>query len=203
MSEQQPPESPRSQKTPQGAPEGGINWKVIFLFAIAFAIIFAAYKTAGPGEPKELTFPEFREALIEGRILQTVSDDYKGGKLELVTFSGETRAEIRGVYHKEDTLVKSWDDQKSVKSIVQVDINSISDDLNQTFGENLQWVTEAPANTAESEEIPFARLKTLLSENKLVLEADQQFQIFRRPGSNEAVIYATTGTPIPFDSWSG
>ena len=200
MSEQQPPESPRSQKTPQGAPEGGINWKVIFLFAIAFAIIFAAYKTAGPGEPKELTFPQFREALIEGRILQTVPDVYKGGKLELVTFSGETRAEIRGVYHESESLVKSWNDQKPVKSVVQVDIASISAELNQTFGENLQWVGEEPVQVAGSEEIPFARLKAMLSENKLVLEPDQQFKIFRKPGSNEAVIYATSGTPVPFDT---
>lgn len=200
MSEQLPPESPRSQKKPQGAPEGGINWKVIFLFAIAFAIIFAAYKTAGPGEPKELTFPQFREALIEGRILQTVPDVYKGGKLELVTFSGETRAEIRGVYHESESLVKSWDEQKPVKSIVQVDIGSISDDLNQTFGENLQWVNEEPAQSAGSEEVPFAKLKTLLSENRLVLEADQQFKIFRQPGSNEAVIFATSGKPVPFDT---
>ena len=85
MSEQQPPESPRSQKTPQSKPEGGFNWKVIILFTVAIAIIMVAYKTAGPGDRKTLTLPEFREALMEGRVLQTASDDFKGGKLELVT----------------------------------------------------------------------------------------------------------------------
>lgn len=196
MSEKQPPESPQSKKTPQGAPEGGINWKVIFLFAIAFGIIYAAYKTAGPGEPEVLTFPEFREAYMEGRVLQTVEKDYKGGRLELVTFSGETRAEVRGYYAEEMILVDSWEDQKAVKSTVQVDIDSFSEDLSKTFGEKLEWVDESPEGAAEAEVIPFVKLKTLLAENKLVLNAEQQFKIHRVKGSNEAVIYATQGKPV-------
>lgn len=198
MSEQEPPESPRSKKSPQGAPEGGTNWKVIILFGIAFAIIFAAYKTAGPGESEELNFPVFREALMEGRVLQTVADGYKGGKLELVTFSGETRAEVRGVYSEEKSLVKEWTDRKAVKSTVQVDINSFGNDLNQTFGDNLQWVEAVPSESDTAEEIPFARLKNFLAENKLVLEDGQQFKIFRKPNSTEGIIYATQGTPVPF-----
>lgn len=198
MSEKQPPESPQSKKTPQGPPEGGVNWKVIFLFAIAFGIIYMAYKTAGPGEPQILKFPEFREAYMEGRVLQTVGEDYKGGRLELVTFAGETRAEVRGFYSKEKQLVDSWSDQKPVKSTVQVDINS--EDLSQTFGERLRWVEESPENTGEAEEISFERLKNLLSGNELVLEKDQQFQIYRVDGSDKAVIYATAGKPVALSS---
>ena len=200
MSEQQLPESPRSKKSPQGAPEGGVNWKVIFLFAIAIGIIFVAYKTASEGEPEELTFPEFREALMEGRILQTVEGGYKGGRLELVTFSGETRAEVRGFYHEKDILVKSWDEQEPVKSVVQLDINSIGNDLNNTFGENLQWVDAPPEGSEQVKEVPFAHLKTLLAENKLVLGPDQEFKIYRKPESNQGVIFATSGKPVAFDS---
>lgn len=200
MSEQQPPESPQSQKTPQSKPEGGFNWKVIILFTIAIAIILVAYKTAGPGDRKTLTLPEFREALMEGRVLQTASDDFKGGKLELVTFTGEARAEVLGLYSKDGSMVKSWDDQKSVKSSIQVDIDSISEDLNQTFGEKLTWVNEIPSEGVNAEEIPFAQLKSLLAENRLVLGKDLQFKIYRKPSSNEGIIYATQGEPKPYSA---
>ncbi len=200
MSEQKPPESPRSQKPSQNPPENGFNWKVIILFTIAFAIIFVAYKTTGPGERKPLTLPEFREALMEGRVLQTASDDYKGGKLELVTFSGEARAEVLGYYSKEEGLVKAWDKQSAVKSSIQVDIDSISQELNQTFGERLSWVDEMPAVGASAEEIPFAELKSLLAENKLVLGKEVQFEIYRKPGSDEALLFATKGDPQPYSA---
>ena len=200
MSEQQPPESPQSQKPSQKPPESGFNWKVIILFTIAIAIIFVAYRTAGPGERKVLTLPEFREALMEGRVLQTVADDFKGGKLELVTFSGETRAEVLGLYAKEGSLVKSWDQQSIVKSSIQVDIDSISQELNQTFGERLAWVDEAPSIAESAEEIPFAQLKSLLAENRLVLGKDVQFEIYRKPGSGEGIIFATRGEPQPFSA---
>ena len=201
MSETQPPESPRTKKTPQGQPEGGVNWKVIFLFAIAFGIIYMAYKTAGPGEPQILRFPEFREAYMEGRILQTPGkEDFKGGRLELVTFAGETRAEVRGYYSKKSQLVDSWSDQNYVKATVQVDIDSISKDLSQTFGEKLQWIENPPKNAQEADEISFVRLKGLLSRNEIVRSEDQVFQIYRPAGSNKAEIYVTEGKPVALSS---
>jgi len=196
----EPPESPRSQKTPQSQPEGGFNWKVIILFTIAFAIIWVAYVTAGPGERQVLKYPEFREALLEGRVLQTSTDDLKGGKLELVTFTGEARAEVLGYYSKESLLVKGWENESVVKSLVQVDIESISNDLDTTFGEKLNWVKEIPSEAVDAEEIPFSRLQNLLSENKLVLSEDVQFKIYREENSNVATIYATKGDPVSFSA---
>ena len=200
MSEQQPPESPQPQKSSQNPPENGFNWKVIILFTVALAIIFVAYRTAGPGDRKELTLPEFREALMEGRVLQTASDDFKGGKLELVTFSGESRAEVLGFYAKENCLVKSWDQQSAVKSSIQVDIDSIGHELHQTFGERLSWTNDLPEVASSAEEIPFAQLKSLLAENRLVLGQDVQFEVYREMGSDEGVIFATKGDPQPFSA---
>lgn len=198
MSDHTPQEPQRSQKTPPGPSEKGVNWKVIILFTIALSIIFVAINGAGSGGNKPLKFPEFREALLEGRVLQTAPKGYRNGELELVTFAGETRAELLGVYVKEGALVEKWENQKAVKSSVQVDIDSISDDLNQSFGEKLTWVTEVPEEMAAAEEVPFAQLRTLLAENKLVLGKEVEFKIFREPGSNQGVIYATKGDPVAF-----
>jgi len=88
MSEQQPPEIPGSKKPAQTPSDKGVNWKVIILFTIALAIIFVAIEGAGDGDRETLKFTEFREALLEGRVLQTASEDYPAGKLELVTFTG-------------------------------------------------------------------------------------------------------------------
>ncbi|MDA7907902.1 ATP-dependent zinc metalloprotease FtsH [Akkermansiaceae bacterium] len=198
MSEQQPPASPGSKKPAQTPPDKGVNWKVIILFTIALAIIFVAIDGASDSDRETLKFTEFREALLEGRVLQTVSKDYKNGKLELVTFTGEARAEITGRYSEETVLVKQWDDQTPIKAIVQVDIDSISNDLDETFGEKLNWVVEAPGQDASAQEVPFSRIKTLLSENKLVLGKDVQFQIFRELNSNVATLYATKGKPVAF-----
>ena len=198
MSEKTPTESPRSSKTPSTPPEKGVNWKVIILFTIALSIIFVAISGAGSRGNESMRFPEFREALLEGRVLQTAPKEFKKGELELVTFAGETRAELLGVYVKEGTLVKTWENQKPVKSSIQVDINSISDDLNQSFGERLSWVKEVPKGMESAAEIPFAQMRNLLAENKLVLDENVEFQVLREPGSNQGVIYATRGEPIPY-----
>ena len=144
MSEQQPPEIPGSKKPAQTPSDKGVNWKVIILFTIALAIIFVAIEGAGDGDRETLKFTEFREALLEGRVLQTASEDYPAGKLELVTFTGEARAEITGRFSKDDVLVKDWEKRVQIKSVVQVDIDSISNDLDETFGEKLNWVAAAP-----------------------------------------------------------
>ncbi len=177
-----------------------MNWKVIILFTVAFAIIWVAFKASGPGDKDELTFPQFREALMEGRVLQTTADDFKGGRLELVTYSGESNAEVLGLYHKDEPLVKEWKDQKAVKATVKLDIDSIGDDLTDTFGERLEWVATPPAEETPAEAISFAKLKTLLSENKLVLGQDQQFQIYQKEGSSVGLLYATQGEPVPYNA---
>lgn len=196
MSEQQPPESPRSSKSPQGAPEKGVNWKVIILFTIALAIIFVAISESGDGDREALKYPEFREAFLEGRVLRTSPEGIKGSNLEVLTYTGEAKAEVLGFYSKNQLLVEKWDKQNAVKSVVQVDIPSISEDLDQLFGEKLDWVEEAPIEDQVTEVISFSTLKSLSRENKLVLGEDVQFKIFRVKGSNEATIYATKGEPV-------
>lgn len=200
MSEQEPPESPKSPKSPQSPTEGGFNWKVIILFTVAFSIIFVAYNTVGPGERTTLKYPEFREALLEGRILQTSSDDFKGGNLELVTFAGEARAEVLGYYSKDATLVKEWENTSMVRSSVQVDIDSISHDLDETFGEKLHWVSEIPSEGVNAKEVSFAELKSLLGLNKLELGEDVRFKIYRELNSNVATIYARKGDPLSYSA---
>jgi cell division protease FtsH len=176
-----------------------VNWKVIILFTIALAIIFVAIDQSGTGNRKPLKFPEFREALLEGRILQTADEEgFDGGQLELVTFSGETRAELLGYYAEDQVLVERWDNQKPVKAAIQVDIDSFSDELNQSFGERLEWVDEVPDRMAKAEKIPFAKMRSLLAENRLVLGPDQEFKIYREKGSDEAVMFALQGDPVPF-----
>ena len=173
---------------------------MIILFTVAFAIIFVAYNSVGPGDRKVLKYPEFREALLEGRVLQTSSDDFKGGKLELVTYTGEARAEVLGYFSEDIKLVKSWNNTSQVRSSVQVDIDSISNDLDQTFGEKLHWVSEIPSEGVNAKEIPFAELKSLLGANKLELGEDVQFKIYRELNSNVATIYATQGDPESYNA---
>lgn len=197
MSEQTPKDpsnSPRSQKTPPTPPEKGVNWKVIILFTIALSIIFLAIKGAGSGNRKILRFPEFRQALLEGRVLQTSPKDYKDDKLELVTFAGEGRAELLGAFVENGSLVKEWEEKQSIKSSVQVDVDG--ETLTQTFGEKLKWIEKEPEEMAGAKEVPFGEMRTLLSENRLVLGEGVQFQIFRPDGSDKAVIYATKGEPV-------
>ncbi|MGB0328185.1 MAG: ATP-dependent zinc metalloprotease FtsH [Akkermansiaceae bacterium] len=198
MSDNQSQDPQRPQKTPSGPPEKGVNWKVIILFTIALSIIFVAINGAGSGSNKPLKFPEFREALLEGRVLQSAPEKNRKYELELVTFAGEGRAELLGYYVEQGLLVKEWEDKKDIKSSVQVDIDSISNDLNQSFGEKLTWVNAEPKGMEDAEEIPFAQLRSLLAENRLVLGKNVEFEIFRSPGSDQATIYATMGNPIPF-----
>ena len=198
MSDNQSQDPQRPQKTPSGPPEKGVNWKVIILFTIALSIIFVAINGAGSGSNKPLNFPEFREALLEGRVLQSAPEKNRKYELELVTFAGEGRAELLGYYVEQGLLVKEWEDKKDIKSSVQVDIDSISNDLNQSFGEKLTWVNAEPRGMEDAEEIPFAQLRSLLAENRLVLGKNVEFEIFRSPGSDQATIYATMGNPIPF-----
>ncbi|MEN8774008.1 MAG: ATP-dependent zinc metalloprotease FtsH [Akkermansiaceae bacterium] len=194
MSEQQPPESPGSKKPAKNPPDKGVNWKVIILFTIALAIIFVAINGASNSDRDQLKYTEFREALLEGRVLQTVSEKYKGGKLELVTFTGEPRAEVLGRYSEEIVLVDRWDDLKPVKAVVQVDIDG--EDLDQTFGEKLDWVADAPNGSADIEEVTFADLKALLAANRLSLGKDVKFKVHRELKSNVATLYATQGNPV-------
>lgn len=200
MSEQQPPEIPGSKKPGQTPSDKGVNWKVIILFTIALAIILVALTKAGDSDRETLKFTEFREALLEGRILQTSSENYPAGKLELVTFTGEARAEITGRFSEEEPLVKNWDNEVNIKSVVQVDIDSISNDLDETFGEKLNWVAVAPSEDELAKEVPFSQIKILLSENRIVLGKDIEFRIFRELNSNVATLYATMGDPVGFSS---
>ena len=173
---------------------------MIILFTIALAIVFVAIDGASDSDRETLEFTEFREAMLEGRILQTSSEDFKSGKLELVTFAGEARAEITGRFSEDDVLVKQWDEQTPIKAVVQVDIDSISNDLDESFGEKLNWVAAAPDQDGLAQEVPFSQIKTLLSENKLVLGKDVEFKIFRELNSNVATLYATKGIPEGFSS---
>jgi len=173
---------------------------VIILFTIALAIVFVAIDGASDSDRETLEFTEFREAMLEGRILQTSSEDFKSGKLELVTFAGEARAEITGRFSEDEVLVKQWDEQTPIKAVVQVDIDSISNDLDESFGEKLNWVAAAPDQDGLAQEVPFSQIKTLLSENKLVLGKDVEFKIFRELNSNVATLYATKGIPEGFSS---
>ena len=173
---------------------------MIILFTIALAIIFVAIDGVSDSDRETLKYTEFREALLEGRILQTASEDYPAGKLELVTFTGEARAEITGRFSKDDLLVKGWEKEAPIKSVVQVDIDSISNDLDETFGEKLNWVAAPPVGDSSAQEVPFSQIKSLLSENRLVLGKEVEFKIFRELNSNVATLYATRGEPIGFSS---
>ncbi|MDA7532237.1 ATP-dependent zinc metalloprotease FtsH [Akkermansiaceae bacterium] len=58
----------------------------------------------------------------------------------------------------------------------------------------------APEDDSSAKEVPFSQIKTLLSENRLVLGKDVEFKIFRELNSNVATLYATKGEPIGFSS---
>jgi len=129
-----------------------------------------AYKYAGGGSRETLSLPEFQDAYREGRILKKADlkdkEVYRGGELELVTFSGENRSELTGLYSEKKSMVKEWTDQQLVMATVQVDVLSLSNDLTQTFGD-LDWVESAAPTDQQAEKITFSELKTLFHESKL------------------------------------
>ncbi len=196
MSEKTPPESPNpSSKSPQGS-EGGINWKVIILFTLAFVVIWVAYKASDETGGDRLTYPEFRSALMEGRVLQARPEKYNGSKLEVINFIGEARSEVSGMYHKEQSLVKEWKDVKTIAVPVQLDV--VGGDIDDIFGERIVWKQEtAPANV-DAGVITFGKLKELLRQNKLVLTPSEYITVYRNADSSQGTIVAKRGEAVPF-----
>lgn len=185
------PESPK--KTPPTTPEGGVNWKVIILFSIAIAIIFGAMKYGGAGLEAKLTFPEFRKSLMEGRVLRSAVGEVSNGELQVVTFAGETRAEVRGIYHPDKVLVKKWENAEPVWAKIRLDVHG--EELEDIFGESLVWKKGA---TAEGEELSYSALKQSFYENEIVLGPDEKMLVYQEPDSDVALLSALKGTPSGF-----
>ena len=196
MSDHQNKEPEGPKKSTPGASEGGVNWKVIILFTLAFAVIWGAFKYGGASDSDKLTFPEFRKAFLEGRVLRTASDDIKKGQLELITFSGETRAEIRGKYHKNEPFLREWTNPTSVKINVQLGVHG--EELESTFGERLLWEKISDQPAVVSEKISYSAFKQLFFDNKIVLGPDQNITVYQTPSSEEAVLVATKGDPVGY-----
>src|SRR5262245_20715252 len=72
-----------------GAPEPNTNWRGLILFAAAIALIGGALWYKNPyTNARPVSYPEFREALDEGRIIP--------GKLALLSETGSTNDTLRG-----------------------------------------------------------------------------------------------------------
>ncbi|MGC6427094.1 MAG: ATP-dependent zinc metalloprotease FtsH [Akkermansiaceae bacterium] len=183
------------QKTPQPAPEGGINWKVIILFSIAIAIVYGAINYGGKGGEEKLTFPEFRKALMEGRVLRTADEKVANGELQVITFSGETRAEIRGIYHSEKSLVKEWKDPSEIWAKIRLDVHG--EELETIFGESLSW---KKGSSAPGEELSYSAFKQAFYENEIVLGTDSSITVYQEPDSDVALISASKGSPVGFSA---
>lgn len=193
MSDPQNPGPDKPKKTPPAAPEGGINWKVIILFTIAMAIIYGAFMYGGDAKRDKLTFPAFRKALLEGRVLRTVPDKFRDGKLEVITFAGESRAEIHGIFHPEKVLVKEWSSPKDIWAKVRLDVQG--EELEDIFGEVLAWQDgAAPAG----EEVSYAELKQAFYDDQLVLGPNQKINIFQTSGEEIVFFVAKQGTPVAY-----
>jgi len=196
MSENKTPEPPRSSKAPQGA-EGGINWKVIILFALAFIVIWVASRSALDDGAEHPSYPEFRSALMEGRILRDSPKEFNGRKLEVINFVGEARSEIVGMMHPSEALVK-WEDQQPIIIPVQLDV--VGESLNDVFGERIEWKQGSAPVISGGEVISYGKLKALLRNQQLVLTPDEQIHIFREAGSSQGTIVAKKGKAIPFST---
>jgi len=175
-----------------------VNWKVIILLSLAFAVIWGAFTYGGAANAEKLTLPEFRKAFLEGRILRTAAEPIKNGQLELVTYAGETRAEIRGLYSEKDLLLKEWQDKSLVNVNVQLAVHG--QEIESTFGERLLWEKFDGSNSLSGETISYAAFKQLFFDNKIVLGATESIKVYQTPDSEEAVLVATKGTPIGYST---
>lgn len=189
------PEAPK--KTPPTTPEGGINWKVIILFTIAMAIIYGAINFGNNSGEAKLTFPEFRQAFMEGRVLRTAAGEnaVPKGELQVITFAGETRAEIRGYYHPEKVLVQEWSGAADVWAKIRLDVHG--EEIETMFGESLSWVKGAEAPGSE---LTYSSFKKAFYDNQIVLGPDQVITVFQTSDSDVAYISAKKGDPQGFDS---
>lgn len=194
MSDPQNSGPDKPQKTPPAAPEGGINWKVIILFSIAIAIIFGAFQYGGDAGRKKLTFPEFREAFMDGRVLRTASEKISNGELEVLTYAGESRAEIKGMFHPDQILVKEWSSQDDVWVKVRLDVQG--DEIEEMFGESLVW---KDGKVTSGEELSFSKFKQAFFENEIVLGPDQQLAVYTE-GENVGYLTAKRGTPVGYSA---
>lgn len=175
-----------------------MNWKVIILLSLAFAVIWGAFKYGGAANADKLTFPEFRKAFLEGRVLRTSEEPIKNGQLELVTFAGEVRAEIRGIYSEKELLLKEWTDQSPVKVNVQLGVHG--EEIEDTFGERLLWEKGSATADYEGETVSYAAFKQLFFDNKIVLGASENMKVYQLSDSEEAVLVATRGNPVGYSN---
>ncbi len=91
MAQQTP--RPNRERDPNGAsaPEPNFNWRGLLLFAAAILLIGGGFYLRGPNaNTKMLSYPEFRLALTEGRVLKE--------KLAIITEAGNPTDTIRGFY---------------------------------------------------------------------------------------------------------
>ena len=195
MSDSQKPESPRSSSRPPQGGENGVNWKVIILLTLAFVIVYVAYKAAGDTGNKRLTYPEFRSALLEGRVLRELPENYNGLPLRVVNFVGEARAEIQGTYHPENPLVKEWTNERDVRVPVQLDVNG--QQIFQVLGERISW-QEGAAPEGIIETMSYKQLELALRQQKLILTPDSTLTVYRQGDSPQGTIVAKLGEPVPY-----
>ncbi len=86
---QQTPRPNRDQEPNGSNPEPNFNWRGLVLFAAAILLIGGGFYLRSPNaNSRTLTYPEFRRALTEGRIVKE--------KLAIVSSAGTTTDTIRG-----------------------------------------------------------------------------------------------------------
>lgn len=198
MSDSQPPESPRSSSKPPQGGEGGVNWKVIILFTLAFVVIYVAYKAADEGSNRTLTYPEFRNAYMEGRVLNELPENFNGAPLRVVNYVGEARADVQGTFHPEKPLIKDWKERKTVIAPVQLDVNG--SEFSAVFGEQLQWTSGAVPAEVQGEEVSYKDIERMLRNQSLVLTPETTIRVYREGDSTQGYLVAESGEPVRYSA---
>ena len=125
----QPDNRPNGNRPP-GVPEPNFNWRGVLLFALALLLIGGAFvfnKTGAFGAPKEMSYPEFLEALKGDQIMK---DDPKDHPFELVAEPGSQTDTLHGF------LKPTQQGAAPVEFRVQVNLLFLQDNLYKTLAEH-------------------------------------------------------------------
>lgn len=216
MSESKPPKPPTG---PKGAPGeqppggGGTNWRVLILFGCALAILMIAWYTTSSGSRKQLDFAEFRKSYEKGAVLEdpmklpavaakadpkekiAVLSEMGLNAEDRLTFAAQEGAVSGKLLGKRDvTEYRDLSQKPEVQPFrVAIDTELHSAELDKMLNNRdvpLVKVNDLSAPN-DSKSYSLKQLREWLAKGEVELEGDNALQIFKKAGTNDAVLEGT------------
>ncbi|HEY8960885.1 MAG TPA: ATP-dependent zinc metalloprotease FtsH [Luteolibacter sp.] len=196
MSDSPNPRPPQNQGRGPGEPVG-FNWKVFIMLCLGLLVIGLAWGSSSlSARTAALSFPEFRKAWDQGRI---VTGDAKK-PLKVVTGETPYDAEISGWIGPEKVAPKA--DAKVERYTFRVPVNLLlqGDEVRSLLGNNVvaRQVTDVaaiPGRDSSTKTLSLAEFRKALALGEILPASDpnESLQIFNVAGSFDAVIFGMRG----------